>query len=405
MLGQSVSRSSSTVSSPSTGEPVLKAVLASLDIQIDEELARYRRHRLVQRRSQPTPSPRKTASAPAPVPPSASGAALPAMAAAPTPSPYPELMPSPWDEPNTAAIAPVGYSHPPLGEGTTMPDDYLESSEHLLRSLGDEEPEAEYEESLMDKLLTPVGIGALLFMLLSSAMLGFLIVNPSMLGIERWGNLLRRDSESSVPAADPSLQANADSRPYPNLADDEFVDLSLDTLSTLPGRSPLPSPLGAKPSPSPAASPAAPPTTVSLATIGVNGAAPTIVSTTELPSSSGSAPAPAPAPAPAAAPAPAPIPEVAPEPVAAAPAYVEPAPEPVAAAPAPSAPGSYYYVVTDYSGDRSLEDAQSVVDDAYVRNFDDGAQVQLGAFSTPERAQELIQELQQQGISAEMYQP
>lgn len=61
------------------------------------------------------------------------------------------------------------------------------------------------------------------------------------------------------------------------------------------------------------------------------------------------------------------------------------------------------YVVTPYTGDRSLEQAQEAVSGAYVRNFPQGAQVQLGAFSTPERAQSLVQELNSQGIPAQVY--
>jgi hypothetical protein len=401
MVGQSVSRS--MVSTPSTSEPVLKAVLASLDIQMEEELARYRRHRLLQRRSQPIPAARTPASGST----SGVGAALPAVSPSASATPYPELMPSPWDEPNTGAIASALHPEAANGEpSTAMPDDYLESSEHLLRSLGDDELEmtSEADPGLMDRLLTPTGVGALLLLLVSSAMLGFLIVNPSMLGIERWGGLLQRDTDpSSSPATtDPSEQSDRNTRPYPNLAANEFIDLNLDTLSTLPGRTQLPTAIAVNPSPNPATSPTAAPETVSIATIGVNGAAPTVISTTDLPSNSIAIAEPAPVLE--AAPEPAPLPEVAPEPVAATPAYVEPAPAPAAAAPAKD-PSSYYYVVTDYSSDRSLEDAQSVVGDAYVRNFNDGAQVQLGAFSSPEGAQALIQQLQQQGISAEVYQP
>jgi len=67
---------------------------------------------------------------------------------------------------------------------------------------------------------------------------------------------------------------------------------------------------------------------------------------------------------------------------------------------------TYYYVVTDYSGDASLNDAREAVGDAYVRNFPDaGAQVQFGAFTDSAGAESLLNELQRQGISAEIYQP
>jgi len=46
-----------------------------------------------------------------------------------------------------------------------------------------------------------------------------------------------------------------------------------------------------------------------------------------------------------------------------------------------------------------------VVGDAYVRNFSSGAKIQMGAFSQPAAAQNLVQQLQQQGISAQMISP
>lgn len=79
----------------------------------------------------------------------------------------------------------------------------------------------------------------------------------------------------------------------------------------------------------------------------------------------------------------------------------------VATAPAAEQPaprGNYYYVITPYSGDPSLENAREAVPDAYVRNFEAGANVQLGAFNDAARAEELIQQLQDQGIPAELYQ-
>jgi cell division septation protein DedD len=52
-----------------------------------------------------------------------------------------------------------------------------------------------------------------------------------------------------------------------------------------------------------------------------------------------------------------------------------------------------------------LQQARQSVPDAYVRNLPSGAKVQLGAFSSEAAAQERVQELQQQGIPAQVYQP
>ncbi|MDA0672552.1 MAG: SPOR domain-containing protein, partial [Cyanobacteria bacterium] len=86
------------------------------------------------------------------------------------------------------------------------------------------------------------------------------------------------------------------------------------------------------------------------------------------------------------------------------------APAPAAAAPAPAttpAPvaASTYYVVTNYTGDPSLNQARQVVGDAYVRNFPIGARIQLGAFSSEADAAAHADNLAAQGISAEVYNP
>lgn len=409
MVGQSVSQ---TATSSSSNESVLQAVLASLDIQIDEELARYRRHRLVQRRSHPgRRSPTLSPANRSPALQSADTKVLVSNASPPH-TQSSDLLPSPWDDTDTVAIAPV--LQPPTFTpevASPLPEDYLESSEHLLRSLADESVESDDGESgdrWLDVLLTPLGVGLLLLFLVGSAMLGFLMVNPSILGFETWGQVFqRRSDDASSPAVQPTdLSEQSNLHPYPDLSADEFVDLNLETLSTIRGRSSLIPPIASNPSSKPSASPSsadqAGVNSLSVTPIGAIAAAPSIISTNELPGSSWSANSAPGAEEPSAATS---VPDVAPavepEPVAAAPAYVEPA-APVADE---NASGEYFYVVTNYSGDRSLEDAQAVVGDAYVRNFDSGAQVQLGAFSSADRAQELINELQQQGISAQMYQP
>ena len=94
------------------------------------------------------------------------------------------------------------------------------------------------------------------------------------------------------------------------------------------------------------------------------------------------------------APAPAPAPQPAPAPVESAPAAPDSSPA------VSQTPVSSYYVVSDYTGE-----AREVVDDAYVRNFDVGARIQLGAFSSEEGAAALTEELNNQGIEAQIYEP
>ncbi|PSR16769.1 hypothetical protein C8255_16050 [filamentous cyanobacterium CCP3] len=86
----------------------------------------------------------------------------------------------------------------------------------------------------------------------------------------------------------------------------------------------------------------------------------------------------------------------------AAPPAVAP-PAPITQAPLQAAPS--YYVVTDYSGASSLESARGAVGDAYVRNFSSGTRIQMGAFSQESSARNLQQQLESQGIPAQVISP
>jgi hypothetical protein len=315
-----------------------------------------------------------------------------------------------------------------------VPEDYLASTEELLRSIAEEDVDLRAERepnSMLETLLTPLGIGSMLLLLLSSASLGYVMMNPSSLG---WWSASQ--SQSSSPTA-PATGTQDGAAPSPDLAAEEFVDLGLDTLSTLPKptvrgnstttkttTSTKPGSAGAAASngasnktsskavpravevPAPAAFesiPVAPVPQPSLSTVVVPSEPPVNF-----------APEPEPVYQPAPAPVP-PAPAVSPEPInttlpaleSAAPATTATAPAATTpASPAASTPENYYYVVTEYSGDASLQEARGAVPDAYVRNLpEEGAKVQMGAFSDEAKAQELLQELENQGIEAEVYQP
>jgi hypothetical protein len=305
------------------------------------------------------------------------------------------------------------------------PEDYLISSEELLRSIAEEEMELRAERepnSMLETLLTPLGVGSMLLLLMASTSLGYVIMNPSSLG---WGTT----AQPEPPAAPETSASSQDgTAPSPNLASEEFVDLGLGTLSTLPkpavraGSTPAkpktaPTKPGASPAPtstqdtsrSPSRS-AEPPAPATFDTIPIAPVPQPSLSTVVVPAEP---PVVAPDPEPVYEPAePAPLPEVSavsPEPIRDTPPPFEPLPAVTATAPthtAPANPQNYYYVVTDYSGDASLQEARDAVPDAYVRNMpSEGAKVQLGAFSDEVKAQELLQELENQGIEAEVYQP
>jgi hypothetical protein len=309
---------------------------------------------------------------------------------------------------------------------------YFASSEELLRSIAEEDPERRAERepnAMLDTLLTPLGIGSMLLLLLSSTTLGYVVMNPSSLGL--WTG---RSTPNAKTGANPS-PVQKPASPSPDLASDEFIDLNLNTLSTLPKqvapsttKSPQPKsqPDSSDKSGSTAAKPTgsnpSSPQTVATASIVPETIPPapkpqTRLSTVVVPVAATPKPAPAP-PAP-----------VSPEPIRTAPTVATGSLHPAGssqAAPSESGfseSGSHesaanqstsaaapirnrYYVVTNYSGDASLRQARTAVPDAYVRNLpSEGAKVQLGSFDNAAQAEALQQQLQQQGIQADVYQP
>ncbi|UBF24894.1 hypothetical protein K9N68_25050 [Kovacikia minuta CCNUW1] len=480
---------SSTPTSPVRSlPPALSHALASLDIQLEEELMRYRRLRGGQgqfvrpgSRNQPRKSPDLIAVS---APPGSNRPGEPAPPAPPIPAgnrpdapvehglnrseQASEGQPVPAYVPPTAASAFAANPHvsdlaiatappsdqlsaeaelpPPQlsatngeAEGAFAPkinhrlDDYLESSEELLRSLATEEAEVQAERGFMQSLLTPLGVGSMLLLLISSAMFGYVLMNPSSLarlfslsGAKVAGNSAGQESQAQL------------APPQPNLANQEFKDLNLGTLGTLKDEGSTPGKRGANSTGTPTVP--AKPTTVSTR-LGAAGTSSASTSTSTFqPGSSGTlsspvAPAPRSEPAaivpaqpappvrvvdppqparlslPASGRSPAPGYDSAPVKKSTLPAPVSPVPPSSSASPsrgstASASSGAYQYkVVTQYDNDRTLETVKKVVPDAYVRNFPDGARIQVGASSSATDAEAKAQELRNQGISAEVYKP
>jgi hypothetical protein len=360
--------------------------------------------------------------------------------------------------------------------------DYLESSEHLLQSLVDEEAArrsntTEEKANLMTQLLTPLGVGSLLLLLLSSVALGYVMTNPTSLSHLNFARLWGGESATDDPreSMDDAEGMNRDRATsdwddptQPNLANEEFVNLDLGTLSTLPGSSPAPTLANpganaandaanaanaanatdaesnqanqanqSSESASRGETTANPSSSAesSRAETASSTAAPANQSTNNSSAASTASRPPAPAPSASASrstpsystppsppqtsarsnPAP---PAPPPASSSAATASAESATSEsssVARAAAPeSSPSSsessgsgnsYYHVVTRYTGDQSLESAQQVVEDAYVHNSDAGATIRLGAFNDQAGAQEMVESLQDQGIAAEVESP
>ena len=356
-------RRSASVSAPN---PKLQQALNCLDLRLEDELTRYRRQRaglsvapIVLRPKQPPeksldlmsfeqPSDQVPETTTA-TPPKAISFDL-GTAAIASPGledgamiPYkPETY-----EPETAGNALLELAN---SSGDQPPNDYLESSEHLLKSLKREEAKVEVERGFLESLSTPLGIGSMLTLLLSSAMLGYVIMNPSILS----GVFQTASQGAAESSGSPSMSevASGDIPNSPPLDRDEFSELGLDTFSVM------------RTKPAPAVTPSASPTTQS---------------------------------APAAFVAPSPTPSAA--------GVLLPSVT-VPANPAPSAtPQSQslqYKVEIPFTGDRSLEAARQVVPDAFVRS--DG-KIQLAATLTQSDAQKKAQELKNRGIAAEVRQP
>lgn len=259
-----------------------------------------------------------------------------------------------------------------------QPDDYLESSEALLKNLTPEPKQnpftSETPERESDRLLSPLGIGSMLLLLLASATLGYVVMNPASV------SHLNRLFEPQKPkvAENPSKTAAAGGNTSgvkgiptsPNLAAEEFGELTLRSLSTVQPRVPF--------VPSPPPRPQVPVNTPAPIPGGVSSSVPLDLSRSLLPQTSPSATAPVPTSAPT------------------------PATRQTAGRTAASGEDRYL-VVMDYTGDRSLNQARKVAPNAFVRRLPEGRRIQLTAFPSAREARAKVQQLQKQGISAQLY--
>ena len=399
--------------------PQLENVLRNLNVNLEDELTRYRRQR---HGRVPPPPPRRrpaqrqgidliSVAASAPDDAATETPIHPATPPPPPPNPFlqtaAELNNDDVDVPELSDIASsVEESAPEIQESSDaevdsslpipsadMPaDGYLESSEELLKSLTEDQtepanvPEPYSPERKNNILLKLAGLA---LVLLGGVAVGFAITYPSQLQNLRsrlWPNAETPTAETpeaetgdgedsnalaDTSAADSEAVAGAEDYqpPGPDLSTREFKELDdvkdLVTLeidgangSTAPGASPLPNP---------AQSPLPTPTTGQTAS----------------PESSADQTATAPAPE---APAPAPTAPVSPLPTAA-------------------ANGSNFYVIASYTGDASLDKARELVPDAFVRNFEAGARIQLAAFDNRAQAEDQVAFLTQQGITVELFGP
>lgn len=383
--------------------PKLKAVLASLDVQIEDELTRYRRYR---RRYQPQQQGlAKTKIAQKQGLELLSGGKKEEIVKSKLPefqklgeskerSPL-KIDPSPpgsltvggsdFQEEGTATEKPVPSTESPKGL-----NDYLESSERLLKSLDRPTEPKPKERSVAASLLTPVGILSMLIFTLSGTALGIYARENNYLGLaELFKQSEEKENTESIETANTGETGERELPESPLNSSQDFVELNLDTLGSInPSPTPITS-LNLAPSiPPPISGTIRRP---SGSNSGANGGGLNDLGTTLLPQtgqSNGNQPelnGPLP---------PVSAPQPAPQPKPPTPAAIQ--------TPIESADG-WFYVVKEYAGESSLDRAREIIPDAYIRQTTDGPKIQMGALLDAESAKQLLKELEDKGISAEFY--
>lgn len=361
-------------SNQSEFNPVLKTALASLDINLDEELAFYRRSRSRQRVStQPSSLPVKTNTLTntSKVKNSNISDQKPNLHESQPEETTAQAITTEQSVPNTPNII-----HRPNQEvGTndlydqtstqSAPQDYLESSEQLLNSL--KEVKKRQSVNWLSYLFTPLGIGSALLLIASGGLVLSVLIEPEFITQLGWSKETEQKSSADDKVSEQPLAV------VPDLSQSELQDLQLEELPGLAGNSTPPSVLT---SPSELNKSAASPEAIAPKLVAPSPSGNNLAQVL-LPSLS---PTPTQQPSPNA-------PSVDPD-----------------IAPAPSQ-SDYYYVVMEYTGNSSILQAKAVVPDAYVRSFQIGNQIQMGAFDSESDAQQLVLQLKQQGIKASVYRP
>lgn len=398
-MSQLSSVESSPQSSPTPGlNPTLKAVLGNLDVHLEEELTRFRRQhpskKTLYTNGASRPKGEKTLDL---ISVKATGGRTGAYAngaSAPSNSPIPGAVEdlNPQQQISAAAHASevetkvseakeTNYTQEIPPAATFMqPDDYLESSEALLKNLSQEPKEnpftSQEAERESDRLLSPLGIGSMLLLLLASATLGYVVMNPA--SVSHLNRLFEpqkpkvAENNSKTPATGENASRVRGIPTSPNLAAEEFGELTLRSLSTVQPR------VASIPSPPPR--PQMPVNTPAAIPSGVPGSVPLDLSRSLLPQQqtleSSTVPVPTSAPTPATR---------------------------QTKANSASSGENRYLVVMEYSGSRSLNQARKVAANAFVRRLPEGTRIQLASFPTAREARAKVQQLQKQGVSAQLY--
>ncbi len=272
---------------------------------------------------------------------------------------------TPTNPVNTISIVPatakVADESKPNTDTGTQPNDYLESSEALLRSLTEEPLLEQKRPNRNDSLLSPLGIGSMLLLLFASLIFGYQVLKFGEYGSSKANNQTTENSQlgtntTAKTVAEPLQTAIPK---YPNLAKDEFPEVNdpNDVVGLKPKAKPIPA--------------IAPPAPVQN---------PVVVN---------------------------PVQQV---PINPTPATITPPVAPTLT-PTPEIPISeiklstdgFYHVVIDNNSENAFATARKSVPDAYLSP--DKKLIYLGAIKNKEKAQELLTEIKGKGINARIRQP
>jgi hypothetical protein len=329
-----------------------------------------------------------------------------------TPLVPPAVLPS---YPGPHHLKPVGGRSQMLRPDT---ENYLASSEALLDTL-DEEDDRQNWTQRFSNLFTPQGMGSALLLIFSALAVSIVLLNPELVSHWKVGRLGESDPEPATNTPpEVVIQESPVQGPNPNpynLSSQEFLNLDLGNLSKV------------KPQTSPGV-PSANPDITPLSPAPVNGVTPdpadsaasgsemfsdlrdSITGSDNEDSTAASIQDAEPSRPRSVAPVAVPPPLSPPEPETPAP----PAPSSArgsspssdtsgnTASPSSSPSNNAYVVVTPYTSDQLLDQSQAIVPDAYLRNTDQGANIQFGVFSDPASAEALAEQLQEQGIAVEV---
>jgi hypothetical protein len=270
--------------------------------------------------------------------------------------------------------------------------------------LAQEPPQTTKTRTSGDSLLSPIGIGSMLLLLLSSLTLGYVMFNPKNLPQFSFNNLFQRNASNSGVktenvSSNTKIQTQAPLTPipkYPNLATNEFTEVK--TPDDVVGLAPTATPtLISTPNPVVTQNPTVPPTnTAQPPQLPIATPSPEITPTTAAQVQQPTATT-------------TPIPPTTIAQVQQPTATTSPSPQPTPtpqklddAEIKPLADG-FYHVVVDNQGENSLAKARLAVPDAYLspeKKF-----IYLGAFKTKEQVKQHLQMLETKGIKARVQQP